>query len=144
MLPLAPSNSGGLSGPQVFSIVFGTVCIVIIITTFTVISCRNKKHNSSLNRTSTVTSIYVRRSHSTIISPNRPSNYSPPSITTPTASNEMQTIAHTEEPSHSEATTHTGEAPPAYHAAEQYKTVTNVNDSTHNDPPSAPAPAYIH
>ena len=151
--------TGGLSGPQVFGIVFGVVCIVIIVITCAVIACYKKRHvhsSSTLSRTPTAT--FISRSQSSrIVSPNRPSNYAP-TLATPVSSTDFQNGVRTttqpiEEPTHSEATTHAGEAPPAYHTAEQYRTMTvesyknytlsNMDDSTHNDPlPSSP-PAYI-
>ena len=56
-------------------------------------------------------------------------------------------MSEAEQSSHLEATTHTGEAPPAYHRAALYQTVTpetvtQSEDKTHKDGPSEAPPTY--
>ena len=156
MIPLVPDIDGNkFSGAQIFGIVIGGMLgVTIIVSLIAVICYKIKGHcQNSVHYSDRVTFVTA-RPHSTNTSSNSIGHYTPPRHNhASSAINGTRTTTHTEEPSHFGATTHTGEAPPAYHTAEQYRTMTAEsyknymlsiinNNSTHNDIPSAP-PAYI-
>ena len=156
MIPLVFNIDGNtFSVGQIIGIVIGTILGVLIIASVIAVICYKMKGHCQQNvQYSDTVTFVTARPHLTNTSSNSVGHYIPPSHNpASSAINGTRTTTHIEEPSHSEATTYTGEAPPAYHAAEQYRTVTPEsyknhtlsvinNDSTHNDNPSAP-PAYI-
>lgn len=166
-----PTHHTGLSGAEVFGIVFSILIVVIgsAVALMVGIVCYKKgvckpgpqsssPNNRHLSPTITASTAATRRTNLGLRSHNVPNrtNFGLSSHSAPNTSQTMSYsfgLSRTQQPPvaevspHLEAATHAGEAPPAYHTVAQYPSMTseaykNVTLSTRDSHPPVDPPAY--